>query len=395
MAPAPERAGSARRRSGPPGVLPLLQALLAGNRGFDVGSLGKQAVDRTFEAGLGPILAYVTRSADAIPQSYADDIEAADLTARVLSAEIFEALEDVLAATNAIGCRPVLLKGCSTAQRYYPEPHLRTMCDIDLLVSPAEFESVESLLHAMGFRQRSAKPAAWFDRHHHSMPFWHPRRGVWLEVHTGPFPPHYPLARDSRFSLDAIGPMLLPFDVGGTAARVMSHELQLVYTGSRWSEILNTQRGVFPILDAALLLRIQGGTLDWDRVCAMVDGSWAATALRLMLGYLDRWRLASVPAEVLRRLASSDQFTDRMLIGMLHQLVTTFVIRGRPPGSVITRRNLRIVWSTLMRPQRPWTKILALPVNLTFPPDREDRFDLLHAVQRLRGVVVRSADKDR
>lgn len=387
MEPAADRAESGRQSPEAPGVLPLLRALLAGNRDFDVGSLERRAVDRTFEAGLGPILAYVTRNSGPVPSAYADDIQAADLTARLLTAELFDALEDVLAATNAVGLRPVLLKGCSTARRYYPEPQLRTMCDIDLLVSPAEFVPVESQLRAMGFRQRSAKPVTWFDRHHHSMPFWHPQRDVWLEVHTGPFPPHYPLARDPRFSLDALAPMLLPVDVGGHAARVMSHELQLVYTGSRWSEIVNTQRGVFPILDAALLLRRQGDTLDWDRVCAMVDGSWAATALRLMLGYLDRWQLATVPHDVLRRLAASDRYSDRLSIGLLHQLITTFVIRGRRPGPILTRRNLRIIWSTLMRPQRPWTKFMALPMNLMFPPDREDRFDLAHAAHRLRGVV--------
>lgn len=374
--------------SGQRGVMPLLQALVAGRTDFDLETLTPRAIDRAFDAGLGASLAHVTRDAPARPASpYADDIQAADLTARVLSAEIFDALDDAVVAVNAVGCRPVLLKGCVTARRYYPEPHLRTMCDVDLLVAPAEFERVETVLRSRGFRQRSAKPDTWFERHHHSMPFWHPKRGVWLEVHTAPFPPHYPLAKDARFALDALHPTLEACATGRGAALAMPHELQLVYTSARWTEIVNTQRGAFPILDAALLIRMRGDALDWDRVCRMTEGSWSATALRLMLEYLSKWGLATVPVDVRRQLAAEDRFTSPILIRLLHRLITAFVVEGRRPGAVITRRNLRIIWSTLVRPQPPWTKLPLLPVNLTFPPDRPDRYSLSHALQRLRGVL--------
>lgn len=386
--------GKAPGKPKPPGVLPVLQALLSGDDDFDVSSMAASDVDTALEAGLGPTLAYVARRFPTLGGSArADDIQAADLTARLLMADMSEAVEDTVAAANAVGCRPVLLKGCSTARRYYPEMYLRTMGDIDLLVAPDELPAVESQLRAMGFRQRPATPESTFERHHHGVPFWHQRRSVWVEVHTRPFPPTYPLGRDPRFSLEAMQAMLSPAGVGQHVARVMHHELQLVYTASRWSEMLNPQRGVFPILDAALLLRTQGAALDWDRVRNMVDRSWAATALRLMLGYLDRWRLAAVPPDVLPRLASSDPFTNRIVIGVLHRLITAFVMKGRRPGPVLTRRNLRVIWSTLLRPGPAWTKLLALPVNVAFPPDRDDRFDLSNAVRRARAAVRSNAKR--
>ncbi len=373
-------------------MIPVLLALVREQSDFDPRTLPAPAIDRVFDTGLGPALAYVSRKGPDLSGSpRAGEIQAADLTSRVLTAEIFDALEDAVAAANDVGCQPVLLKGCSTARRYYPEPHLRTMCDLDLLVAPGEFERVEGRLRALGFRQRSAKPVGWFERHHHSMPFWHPARGVWVEVHTRPFPPHYPLAKEPRFSLEALQPMLQPTAVGRGTARVMTDELQLLYTSARWTEIVNTERGVFPILDAALLVHARGAALDWDRVCALAEGSWSATALRVMLGYLDRWDLADVPSPVLRRLAAADRFTSPVLVRLLHRLITAYVIRGRRPGPVLTRRNLRVIWTTLVRPAAPWTKLPALPMNLTFPPDRADRFSLSHALQRIRGVL-RPAD---
>lgn len=44
----------------------------------------------------------------------------------------------------------VVLKGCASAS-YYPEPTLRTMGDVDFLVSPNDVEKVDELLKAEGF----------------------------------------------------------------------------------------------------------------------------------------------------------------------------------------------------------------------------------------------------
>ena len=148
--------------------------------------------------------------------------------------------------------------------------------------------------------------------------------------------------------------------IGDEKARVMNHELQLVYTSTRWAETLKAGRGVFPILDVALLLRAKGDTLDWDRVCRIVDASWAATAASAMLTYLNRWQLAVVPVDVLRRLAPRGKVANRVMHDVLNRLITTFVIEGARPGAILTPSNLRIIWSTLLRDESPWANFLAL-----------------------------------
>lgn len=351
-------------------LLPLLRAFVAGDQVFDASGLPPQAVERAIEAGLGPAMARVTRDAEpAWTGEQAEQALAADLTARVLAAEMDETLGAVLAALHAAGCAPVLLKGCATARLYYPEPHLRTMGDVDLLVPPGERVLAEEQLRGLGFIQRGPAPAAGYEHHHHSKPFWHAEREVWVEVHTRLYPPRSPLAEDPRFTLEQLDSRPAPIAVGGQTARTLGHEAQAIYTATRWAESLNLERGVWAVLDVALLLRAHGATLDWDLVCTRADRSWAATALRVLLTSLARWQLADVPPAVLRRLAASEPFTNRALLSALHWLATAFLVELRPLGAVLTRRRLRTAWSTLAAPAPPWRKVATLPAALVFPSD--------------------------
>ena len=62
------------------------------------------------------------------------------------------------------------------------------MGDIDLLVTEQEQDPFEGILRSKNYLQRSACPPSYYTDHHHSMPFWHPRYGVWIEVHTRLYP---------------------------------------------------------------------------------------------------------------------------------------------------------------------------------------------------------------
>ena len=219
------------------------------------------------------------------------------------------------------------------------------------------------------------------------MPFFDERRGVWIELHTRPYPPSSPLASDSRFSRDAMDAHLSSVAIGDETARVMNHEMQLVYTCTRWAETLKSGRGVFPIS----MLR-----------CAPSAGSHArlGSRVRYRAGLVGRGRhrgdaqlsesmaTRGCPRRILRRLAPRGRFANRMLNDVLNRLVTAFgVMEARLPGPILTPSNLRIIWSTLLRPRSPWANFLALGPNIAFPSDRVNRFDLLTAIQRLRSAI--------
>ena len=351
-------------------------------------------IDRAIESGLGPIVSRIGRDSAAPPAGIVELIQASDLTARVLTGERYDLLTRILAEAADAGCYPVLLKGCSTALRYYPEPHLRTMGDIDLLVTYEEAPALERVCRGAGFRPSApGVPASRYDDHHHGIPLHHQESGMWIEIHTRLYPKKSPLSTDTRFSTDALKDRLTTFSFNGQSVRVLSHELQLIYTCTRWAEYPSPQRGVFPVLDAARLISARGDSFDWDRVTILAGQSWAATALRVMLGYLDRWQLAAVPPAVLRNLAALDPYTNQLIVQTLHRFVTSYVMEGRPPGPLLTVRNARSIWTTLVGPSMPAGKIWKLPMNIVLPHGPRNRIDLRLAARRARSLAIRVAGR--
>jgi Uncharacterised nucleotidyltransferase len=379
-----------------PGALSALLALVRRDSCFDVGSLPVGVVQKAIENGLGPLLAHVSRDAPPVTTEIAAEIQAADLTARVLTAEKFTTLNELIEAAGRAGCHPILLKGCAAAIRYYPETHLRTMGDIDLLVRPDEVYGLERAARDCGFREaEGSAPPSRYEGHHHRVPLRHLDTGVWVEFHTRPYPPKSPLAGDARFSHDAIGSLLSSVSINGQCVRVFGHELQLVYTSTRWAEHPSPQRGLFPILDTALLISVCGDDIDWERVCRIAGRTWAASAVRVMLGYLDRWKLAAVPERVMHELAGLDPYTNTILVEALHRFVTMFVVEGRAPGTIWTTRNVRTLWTTLVGPSGPATKLWTLPLNIVLPRGIRGRLDAGLAVRRAHALVRRVAARER
>lgn len=374
----------------PPGLLPVLEAVGTGNTSFNLSKLDPSTTREAIKHGLGAVLAHVSRDCPTNSHSpFADDIRAADLTARLLTADVLDAIGHILRASDTNSCRPLLFKGAAMAWLHYPAPHLRTMGDIDICVPLAHQSVFEARLRALGFTQTADMPAEFFEHHHHSMPFWHPQWRVWVEVHTRLFPSQSPLAEDSRFALDGIEPYLQNLEVNGAPARVMTNELQLLYTCTRWLEKFNVERGIFPMLDVVLLIRNPRHMLNWDQVFVMLEGSHPAvtTAMHAMLAYLCRWDIISVPREVLASLATGDKYTNRVSLWILHRLVTIFLIERRAYGRFLTERNVRIIWSALLQTPTPLRNLLRLPYRIAFPPRHPRRFDLAFAAKRLRSFV--------
>src|SRR5207253_6578076 len=113
-----------------------------------------------------------------------------------------DALDGIVRGCPGTAPPLTLLKGVSVCEQYYPEPHLRPMVDIDVLVDPAALASVESLLLELGYRRRSQNPPEFYDAHHHTTPFRHPQTQAWVEVHRRLFPVASPLGSDSIVAPD-------------------------------------------------------------------------------------------------------------------------------------------------------------------------------------------------
>jgi hypothetical protein len=359
-----------------------------GKDDFRLGALEAVALEHALAVGLGAWAAYVSRCApdDDLPPDLMAKVRGAALAARILSDTMLEALEDVLAAANAAGCVPLLLKGAANASRYYPRPELRTMGDLDLLVPQVQRGIVEDELRRLGYVQRSELAESFYAGHQHSMPFWHPSRQVWVEVHTRLTHSRHVLARADVFDADTVLSRGLATDFRGRLALVMPPELGLAYLCARWIEAFDAERGIWPLLDAALLSRGEANFLNWGVVIEMAAREpLLATAMNLALGYLSRVGLIALPVVVLADLSRHDRVTNRATRAILWGMVDAHIIAGQSPGRFATAFNLSLAWSTLLAPRPALRNLCALPVRLVFPPDHSLSLSVDRLMRGLRG----------
>jgi hypothetical protein len=69
------------------------------------------------------------------------------------NALLFEELEKILGALEEAGIPVVLLKGAALAQTVYPDPALRPMSDLDLLVHEGDLDRCEEIVHELGYNK--------------------------------------------------------------------------------------------------------------------------------------------------------------------------------------------------------------------------------------------------
>lgn len=363
--------------------LPGITTLRALARGAAL-NLSTADVALLVPAGLGPLL----HANAATPEDDAPNLlKAADLTARVITDQISRATNEILRAASAIADQLVLLKGVAASRRHYPAPHQRLMGDIDILVPCHLLTALENALRSLGYTQRSEFPAEFYATHHHSMPFFHARTGIWVEVHTDLLPTSNPAAHDACFSRDHVWANTVPMVLDGVPARTLSDELHLLYTCTHWASVLNIERGLVPIVDVLFLLRTNDD-IHWDRITLWLrDSPSAAVHLALMLGYLSTRNVV-----VLGRAASDTMNRGLHRLGrinanLLYRMVDAFIVGRKQFGRFATHYNTLLAWGTLLRPAHPLRNLAALPLLLTFPPGRTDRFSAKLTLRRLWAVI--------
>ncbi len=155
----------------------IYQVILSKERTLDINLLKPALLRHTLELGFGPLLRFygMFDSASASSQSL---IQAADLSAKVLTGNQLDAFDEIINAAGDMTRDIILLKGMSVAFQYYPAPYMRTMGDIDLLVSSSRQEELGNICLELGYVCKSNLAEEFYIDHHHSMPLYNPSNNV-------------------------------------------------------------------------------------------------------------------------------------------------------------------------------------------------------------------------
>jgi hypothetical protein len=342
-------------------LISLLRAASRGRTDFPLAALRDAQIRWAIDTGLGPLV-FQTTEADpqAAHSSFWPLLQSAKLTAQIIAGEQLDAMDEIIDASQGSVSSLTLLKGISICDQHYPAPHLRPMRDIDCLVEAEAVPTVESLLSKLGYRQQSNCPPEFFENHHHSMPFFHLERGVWVEVHRQLVPHKIKVGDHNVFSLKNVHAELQPSEFRGRKVTRLSNELQIVYIASHWARDFKIIGGMVEMIDMIYLLRNAGDSINWEKILLWLDGSASATYLYLMLTFLNKHHLIDIAPQVLDALFRRQRSFGQLNLRILHALMARHLVDGRTFGRVLDSGRTHFVWTTLLSPTAPSQNLLVL-----------------------------------
>jgi hypothetical protein len=390
----PPRRGDAATRASP--LIELLAAYRERRTDFPFSRIAASHLPWALECGLGPVIARCCAADPDAPTSpHWSAVVAADLAARVVAEDQAQATVDLLEA-----CRPrvgtlTLLKGIWLSHGLHPEPHLRPMRDVDVLVEPDAVKEVERTLIDLGYEPMSPDGAQQFRDLHQLEPYRHPATDVVIEVHRALVPVNGPYASDPSLAPSSVRAHLRPATFRGQPAYRLSNELQILHVSVHWAGSLNVVGGgggLVVMMDLPALLR----EVDWDAVVGLLSSPASASAAMLILSYLQGRGLADLDPWVLPAIERRQRAFGRVNLAILHALIDRRLVEGRPFGRVLlTSRQFDAVWLRLLNPRPAFVNLLSLPWSLLPVRWRIAATPFARPFARALGVEMRDLDLDR
>ncbi|MGE0862564.1 MAG: nucleotidyltransferase family protein [Vicinamibacterales bacterium] len=229
----------------------------------------------------------------------------AELTARgmAIAAANLHYLVDlgqVLSALSAVGVPAVVLKGAHLARSVYPNPALREMNDVDLLIRLADAARATRALQALGydFVARCEPDKGLVGTHH--FPRLVKAGAAPLELHVTLTPAEFGLAIDT----EGLWQRAIPLSPDSRHATLCPEDLLLhICVHSAYSHA--AEFGLRPLCDVDQIVRAFPA-LDWDAVCRRATTWKTARGTFLTLHLAAECLGTHVPFETMSALRPAD-----------------------------------------------------------------------------------------
>ena len=223
---------------------------------------------RAEQHGLGPLAYLHLKQTDAlVPQEVQRALKALFLRHRYANGMRQQVLIELLALLAAQGIPVLVLKGAALAFLVYPQPGLRCMRDIDLLVKSSDAQLVQKLLKREGFDLYQGKGLHIPAEHHHLPVLARQAEGltVCVEIHDDLFPKtrYYQSQPFEHLTGTAV-----EFQIGDTPVRTLGYEDMLwhIYRHAIGPPLLASPLRFIHIADLISLVEAKFEQIDWDRL---------------------------------------------------------------------------------------------------------------------------------
>ncbi len=305
-----------------------------------------------------PALAWSMRGADCPPDIH-DYLDAVLTLNRSRNQTILATLSRVTGVLNGLGIEPVLLKGAAhLATGLYPDPGVRIVGDIDLLVPAEGAADAAAMLADIGFDRAGPTPLVAVAMHH--LPTLCEREtGVALELHTEVVVKSHAAFLPVPWFLAGTEPLAL----GGLrcrvpdATRAVAHTIvhsELHHGGHRYSTVR-----LRPLLDLAMLRARYDYDVDWQGLQAVFDRNRAGDVLTGFLACAEALFGQPMPAALRRphpdaveRLRQAVERPETARRPRLADLIAAYRTRVRTKPQVLVNLLSPRLWPLRLRTVR-------------------------------------------
>ncbi len=368
-------------------IILLLQQIALLTEKNSKGSLSDNTARWALQARLAPVLVDTFLTTDLTP-ALVQQLKADALTTKFWFQTQYQATLELVTELNKQKITPTLLKGMSISTAFYPKPYYRNMRDIDLLVEQQQLKQVEQIMRVLGYEQKSHLPDEFYKTHHHTKPWRHKTKDIWLEIHTGLVPASSPCSAAKVFSLATINSEKQLNNIDGKEIYRLNPELQIVYIATHWADELKQTGGLFAFADIALI--INNTQPDYKKLIHLSSEPYIANAVYILLSYLLKNGLLrdSAIRPYLKKISHSLVFFDQWLV---YKFIDHYLITGKPFGRMLTINNIGILWKLLLSPLPAGKKLILIPVYIAFPPQANKKFNLNFQLSRIKRLLFKSS----
>jgi hypothetical protein len=316
--------------------------------------------------GVSPLLYWQIRNiADhlSLPESGLSSLRSSFLNSAARSLLLYRELAAIVSALQPQGIPVILLKGLHLAKLVYPEPALRHMADIDLLLRLDDLPKAVQTLQEMGYSAgREFKVGREVTRHQHIPPLYQPGKAP-VELHWTIAAPSSPLKVD----LDGLWARAQPAEIGVCSTLVLATEDLLLHLSLHLlqDEFIGGLRRLY---DIATLASRLGSQIDWTSAGQRAAAWGCQKSLFLVLHMACQLLGATIPSTTLDWLRPND-FTPQIdslarqrILSLTHQTPELH------PDLARLRRNkpLLVKTGTLLGTLFPYPEYVAAKYSL--PP---------------------------
>jgi hypothetical protein len=211
---------------------------------------------------------------DAVPADVAAGLREQYRQNALRNALLFRQASSIVSAFAGAGIPTLLLKGLHLALAVYPEPVLRSMADLDLMVPRSQLVDAEQVLLGMGYGTRPRADASFSAAHFHHLERLVRDGAEVVELHHAIELPTSPF----RIDVSALWDAARHVQVGGATARVLSDEHLVIHLCIHlaWHHAFG-RAGLKALLDLTTLANARAATLDWPLVVHTAH-EWRAEA---------------------------------------------------------------------------------------------------------------------